>query len=114
MKFEFIVKDKEYSLDNSHFYENGGIAFQIFEGWELYTHLNVNLEGYGMTPVRNCIFINHDLVKSIGCAFESTKFESVTQAILNEIVKPDGVFLPIEYGYANSVMVELKEEYFVQ
>lgn len=114
MKFNFNINSEHFSLDNSHSYESGGIAFQIFEGWELYTHLNVNLEGYGMIPVRNCIFINHDLVKSIGCGFESTKFESVTEVILNEIIEPDGVFLPIEYGYAKSVMVELKEEYFIQ
>ena len=63
----------------------------------LWSIITVNLSDYCMNPKRGWIYLNHDLMP-----------------YLDDIVKTIGTgkTLPIKYGFANSITLELKPEIF--
>lgn len=65
--------------------------------WEPWGAFSVNLSGYGMVPVENGLFINHDI-------YGTEAFDK----FYDEFCDKNFGKIPVEFGYAKSVMVKLK------
>ena len=73
-------------------------AYSTTEGpWATIT---VNLEDYGMVPTAGCIFVDQDL-------YNMPEYYSIIKEALSFKGAKE---IPIEYGFANSVMLELQPD----